>query len=165
MWEIWISGNDRTWKVCYSDCSERPYIQISLLTWILFPDLCPDQFEIWVQNKSPDRQTFVEDVRVSLVDKNGFECQLTSEEIEEEEEEEWLNVIFCADLDHCRLDWSKFMSPDGQLRIRIGMQIKDSQDSCSANQDPGGFSLGENWNCGDFTDAILVKSKNPIRHI
>ena len=158
-WEIWISSNDPTWKGPHEKSAiqsvQKPYIQIPLLIWILFSDLCPDYFHIWFQNNSPDRQTLVEDVHVSLVDKNGFQFQLKSEEGNDETEsddddDEELKLIFCADLDHSGLDWSKFLFPDGQLRFRIRMQIKEGQDSCSANQHPGGFSLGEDWNSGDW---------------
>ena len=115
----------------------------------------------------------MQDIRVSLVDKNEFEYQLEPEEEnyeeEEEEEDEELKLIFRADFVYSRVDWSKFLSPDGQLRIRIQMQIKEGQDSCSAYQQPEGFSLAqvlaEVWNCGDFTDSILVREQNSIRNI
>ena len=125
-------------------------------------------FYIWLEYRSlgqHQQRIEINHLCISLVDQNGLELQPSRRNDEIESKDKFFDKDKTyidgkkADAIFLEADWSRFLSPEGQLRIRCRFGIAIGQDFWTKNQHEGSSvteNLAEQWNSGDFTDATLV---------
>ena len=128
---------------------------------------------VWLENRTAIRhrqRIEIDQLSIGLVDQNGLEFRPKQENDKVGSGDKPVSKFFDkdktfidktkADVNFLKADWSRFLSPGGELRIRCRFGIKNSQDFWTTQAK--GFSLAENltkdWNSGDFSDAALVIS-------